>query len=176
MFPMESEGAFNGYCTWVAGTLGGSVLTMNNLCWQNRIIVNASLVYLTNDEEAMDHLIPNCRVAQVLWSSVLSWFLCSWVFLCSLFVVFWGLGHLWVWLGMEPCGASYFWLICGFNGRREISNASGHISSVEVWIDGVNFHVASIVIIYPSSSWHLFCFSFDELEGGGFLIHYFESK
>lgn len=88
MFPMESEGAFNGYCTWVAGTLGGSVLTMNNLCWQNRIIVNASLVYLTNDEEAMDHLMLNCRVAQVLWSSVLSWFLCSWVFLCSLFVVF----------------------------------------------------------------------------------------
>lgn len=51
------------------------------------IIVNACPMCL-NDEENVDHLPLNCRVAQGLWSILFSWFGCSSVLpstICGLF-------------------------------------------------------------------------------------------
>ena len=61
--------------SWLA--LWGGVLTMDNLSWHRKIIVNACPVCLVN-EESVDHLLLNCKVAQGLWSEVLNWFHCSW--------------------------------------------------------------------------------------------------
>lgn len=61
---------------WLA--LKGGILTMDNLRRQKRIVVNACTLSLAN-EETVDHLLLNCRVAYALRRSVLSWFKCSWV-------------------------------------------------------------------------------------------------
>lgn len=49
------------------------------------VIVNAWLTCHHHAvEETVDHLLPNCMVAQEIWRSVLQWFYCSW---CSLFLL-----------------------------------------------------------------------------------------
>ena len=60
--------------SWLA--LRGGILTMDNLCRRRKIIVNAYPMCLA-DEESVDHLLLNCRVAKGLWFEVLSWFHCS---------------------------------------------------------------------------------------------------
>ena len=61
--------------SWLA--LRGGILTVDNLHLRKKIIVNACPMYLA-DEESVDHLLLNCKVAKGLWSKVLNWFHCNW--------------------------------------------------------------------------------------------------
>lgn len=60
--------------TWLA--LHGRILTVDNLCRRNRILVNACPMCLV-DEETVGHLLLGSQVAGVLWNSVLSLFGCN---------------------------------------------------------------------------------------------------
>ena len=53
--------------------------TMDNLTRRGKILVNACPMCL-EEEETVDHLTLNCRVANMIWNSVLGWFSYSWAF------------------------------------------------------------------------------------------------
>ena len=57
---------------WLA--IQKKILTMDNLRRRGKILVNACPMYL----------VLNRKVAKMVWSSVLRWFSCSWVFPCSI--------------------------------------------------------------------------------------------
>lgn len=57
--------------TWLA--LRGAILTMDNLRRRKMIVVNACPMCL-GPEELGDHLLLNCKAAQRVWKSILSWF------------------------------------------------------------------------------------------------------
>ena len=57
--------------SWIA--LLGGTLTADNLRRRKVCIVNACPMCLA-DEETVDYLFLNCKVAQFLWKSVFSWF------------------------------------------------------------------------------------------------------
>lgn len=67
--------------------LHGSILSIDNLHCQNRVLVNACPMCLA-DEEIVDHLLLRCKVAQAVWSSVFRWFDCCWTFLVILVTSF----------------------------------------------------------------------------------------
>lgn len=52
---------------WLA--LQGKILAMDNLQKRKMIVVNACPICLT-DEESVDHLLLNCKLAQWLWNLV----------------------------------------------------------------------------------------------------------
>eukprot|EP00268_Persea_americana_P028665 TRINITY_DN277_c2_g1_i3.p2 TRINITY_DN277_c2_g1~~TRINITY_DN277_c2_g1_i3.p2 ORF type:complete len:121 (-),score=18.84 TRINITY_DN277_c2_g1_i3:193-555(-) len=56
------------------------ILSMDNLRRRGKILVNACPMCL--EEETV--LTPNCRVANMIWNSVLGWFSCSWAFPMSI--------------------------------------------------------------------------------------------
>lgn len=55
----------------LAGCLCGGILNMDNLLRRKKILVIACPMCLAN-EETVDHLLLNCKVAQGLWLAVLS--------------------------------------------------------------------------------------------------------
>ena len=59
--------------------LHNGVLAMDNLLKRREIMVNACAMCLV-DEENVDHLLVNCRVAMTIWRSVMKRFNYSWVF------------------------------------------------------------------------------------------------
>ena len=56
---------------------------MDNLRKRGRIVVNGCAMCF-RDDELVDHLLLNCKVAQFIWRSVVEWFDCCWVFPKSL--------------------------------------------------------------------------------------------
>ena len=102
--------------------LRGGILTKDNLCRHRKIIVNACPMCLA-DEESIDHLLWNCKVAQGLWSKVLSRFHCSWAHprsICGL------LRHgCWRWDRPKEglCRELPSWRFYGSYGRKGILNA-----------------------------------------------------
>ena len=54
------------------------ILTMDNLRRRRKVVVNGCPMCLT-EEETVDHLLLNCKVAQMLWRLVIDCFGCSWV-------------------------------------------------------------------------------------------------
>ena len=62
---------------WLA--IQKKILTMDNLRRKGKFLVNACPMCL-EEEETVDHLTLNCRVANMIWNSVLGWFSCSWAF------------------------------------------------------------------------------------------------
>lgn len=63
------------------------ILTTNNLSPREKILVNACPMCLA-DEDTMDYLLLNCKVAQGLWFAVLSSFGCGWVLPWTIFALF----------------------------------------------------------------------------------------
>lgn len=58
------------------------------------------------DAESIDHLILKCKVSQVLWKSVLGWFLVA-GFSTILYAYLKHGEWQWVWEGKEQCGAFF---------------------------------------------------------------------
>lgn len=75
------------------------------------------------NEDTVDHLLLNCRVAQVLWRSILSWFKYRWVLRRSIrdLVEAWHLQSLSI---RGRVMWTSFLRFCGFFGKREILVAS----------------------------------------------------
>lgn len=65
----------------------GRILTMNNLQERKKILVNGCLMCLA-EAETVNHLLLNCKVAQKLWNSILTWFDCSWLMPTRLSIMF----------------------------------------------------------------------------------------
>ena len=102
---MEVQSSSKGPCIFL-DSLTWRSLTIN-LRNQKSCIVNACPMCLA-DEEAMDHLFLNCRVAQFLWTSVFSWLDVSGVLPFSLFHLF----EVWN-LGVSSCRGRIMWR-CSF--------------------------------------------------------------
>lgn len=56
----------------------GSILTMDNLQRQTMININACPLCLFV-KEYVDHVLMNCSMDHQVWTSILSWYECSWV-------------------------------------------------------------------------------------------------
>ena len=61
---------------WLA--LRRRILTMDNLRRRDRIVINGCPICL-RDEETVDHLMLICKIAWMIWKSVIKWFGCCWV-------------------------------------------------------------------------------------------------
>ena len=133
--------------SWLA--LRGGILTIDNLRRRRKIIVNACPMCLA-DEESVEHLLLNCKVAKGLWSEVLSWFHCSWTQLRSIR----GLFEAWLlevgsnrgrilWRTAFP---ALLWIIWKERNSRCFEDSS---TSAEDLAYKLKFTIASLVSILP---------------------------
>lgn len=104
---------------WLA--LRGRILIMDNL-WRRVIVVNACPMCL--EDESIDHLLLNWKIAQCFWNAVFGWFGSSWVLSKSFLDLLWlercRLGLL----KAKRCGAPPFWPLYGSYGRNEMLDVS----------------------------------------------------
>ena len=104
-----------------------------------------------SDEESMNHLLLNCKIAQSLWMSVVGWFDCSWALPNSLTELF----QAW----KNPLGGSrgkvmwrlsFLAMIWTIWKERNSRCFEGLASSESILVENSKFLVALWVSINPS--------------------------
>lgn len=83
---MEIKGPSKSSDFWMVGPYK-RILTKDNLRKRGKFVVNGCPMCL-KVVETVDHLILNCKNAQMIWKSVLSWFECCWVLPKTLLYLF----------------------------------------------------------------------------------------
>lgn len=135
---------------WLA--VQGKILTMDNLCLWNMIIVNAYPLCL-QAEESVDHLLLNCVMAQGMWLAFLNLFGCQWML--SRRVLY----HFLAWsCAVGSKRGTMMWHLSFMAGtwslwkERNVRCFDGCSSLLQVAVERAKFWVASWASVLPFST------------------------
>lgn len=119
------------------------ILTMDNLRRRRMVVVNGCPMCFSK-EETVNHLLLNCKVAHLLWRSVMDCFGCSWVFPNCIVELF----QAWRSPVRSHRGKEMWGLTLSCNHLDNLRRFEGKSNNVASLIEKIKLLVASWVMIY----------------------------